>query len=125
MGKSKKYFAPGCLSSEHNRIKLFHFPRDSARYEPELKDNYKTIAKNLHYNNLIYNCNNKMKTTWSIIQSDTGRKINNAGIQFLNIGGKLSDIHDVLTDSLNNSFQSIADKINTNNANVGQIIVGY
>jgi hypothetical protein len=60
MGKSEKYFAPGGLSSEHSRIKLFHFPRDSARYEPELKHNYKTCckilanvikaAKNLHYN---------------------------------------------------------------------------
>ena len=97
---------------------FFDFPKDSAWYEPDLKYYYKTYcnilasiikgAKNLHYNQLISNSSNKMKPTWGIIKSDTGRKINNAGIQFLNIDGMLTDNHDVITDSFNNYFQTIA-----------------
>ena len=45
-----------------------------------------------------------MKTTWSIIKSDTDRKINNADVQFLNIDETLTGNHDVTTDSFNNYF---------------------
>jgi uncharacterized HAD superfamily protein len=48
--------------------------------------------------------------------------MNNAGIQFLNIDGKLTDNHHMITDSLNDYYLTIADKINTHNANVGHII---
>jgi hypothetical protein len=63
-----------------------------------------------------------MKTTRSIIKSVTGRKINNAGMQFLNTDGKLTHNHPIITDSLNNYFLTIPDKINTNNANAGHMI---
>jgi hypothetical protein len=79
-------------------------------------------AKDLYYNRLISNSNNKMKTTWSIIKSVIGRKINNAGIQFLNIDGKFTDNHHMITDSLNNYFLTMADKMNSNNTEVGHII---
>ena len=112
MGKKKICSAEACTSSsEETGLRFFNFPRDSARYEQDLKYYYKTYcsilasvikeAKNLHYNQSISNSSNKMKTTWSIIKSDTGRKISNAG-QFLNIDGKLTDNHDVVTDSFNN-----------------------
>jgi lipoate-protein ligase A len=52
--------------------------------DPNLKHYYKIYckilsdvikaAKKLHYNRLISNSNNKMKTTWSIIKSVTGKK---------------------------------------------------
>jgi hypothetical protein len=51
------------------------------------------------------------------------RKTNNAGVQFLNIDGKLTDNHHMISDSLNNYFLTTADKINTNNANFGHFIV--
>lgn len=60
-----------------------------------------------------------MKTTWSIIKSATGRKINNTCIQFLNIDGELTDNLHMITDFLNNYFLPIADKSNSNNAYVG------
>jgi hypothetical protein len=41
-----------------------------------------------------------MKTTWNIIKSVTGRKINKSGIQLLNIDGKLTDNHRINTDAL-------------------------
>jgi hypothetical protein len=59
-----------------------------------------------------------MKTIWNIIKSATGRKSNDVGIQFLNIDGKLTDHHHTITQSLNNYFLTIADKINTSNTNV-------
>jgi Notch-like protein len=71
-------------------------------------------AKNLHYSRLISNSNNKVKATWSIIKSISGRKNNKDGIQFLNIDGKLSDNHHMIVDSLNKYFLTIADK--TSNA---------
>jgi hypothetical protein len=66
MGKRKKCVSAGCTSSnEEPGMKFFNFPRDSARYEPDLKYYYKTYckilasinkgAKNLHYNKLIPN----------------------------------------------------------------------
>jgi hypothetical protein len=60
-------------------------------------------AKNLHYSTLISNSNNKVKATWSIIKSISGRK-NKDGIQFLNTDGKLSDNHYMIADSLNKYF---------------------
>jgi hypothetical protein len=61
-------------------------------------------------------------TTWCIIKSVTGRKINKAGIQFLNIDGKLTDNHHVIADSLNKYFLTIADKINTSNVKNGHTV---
>lgn len=100
--------------------------------DPNLKGYYKTYckilsniiraAKKLYYNRLIYNSHNKRKTTWNIIKTVTGRKFNNAGIQALNIDRKLTDHHHTITESLNNYFLTIADKINTNNTNLGHSI---
>jgi N-acetyl-beta-hexosaminidase len=58
-------------------------------------------------------------------KSVTGRKINKAGKHFLNNDGKLTDDHHKITDSLNNYFVTIADKINTNNANAGHSIESH
>jgi hypothetical protein len=49
-----------------------------------------------------------MKTTWSIIKSVTGKTTNNAGIQFLNIAGKLNDDHHMITKFVNNYFLTVA-----------------
>jgi hypothetical protein len=69
---------------------------------------------NLHYNKLISNSNNKMKTTWKVIKSITGRKINNIDIQFFNSDVELSDNHHIITDYLNYYFSATENKINTN-----------
>jgi hypothetical protein len=118
------------VSCQHKR-ELYVTLRNSN--DPSLKYYYKTYckilssiikaAKDLHYNRLISNSNNKVTTTWSIIKSVTGRKINKAGIQFLNIDGKLTDSHHVTADSLNKYVLTIADKINTSNVKNGHTIV--
>jgi hypothetical protein len=88
------------ISCQHKR-ELYLTLRKSNN--PDLKCYYKTYckilssviiaAKKLHYNRLISNSNNEMKTTGNIIKSATGRKSNDVGIQFLNIDRKLTDHH--------------------------------
>jgi hypothetical protein len=50
------------------------------------------------------NSNNKIKTTWNIIKTVTGKGNNNTEVQFLNIEGKLTDNHQLIADSLNDYF---------------------
>jgi hypothetical protein len=88
--------------------------------DPNLKYYFRTYSKilsnvinpgkNLHYNKLIYNSNNKIKTTWSIIKTVTGKKTNNTEAQFLNTDEKLTDHYHLSTDSLNNYFLTIVYK---------------
>jgi hypothetical protein len=94
--------------------------------DPNLKSYFKTYskilsniirtAKNCYYNGLILNSNNKIKTYWNIIKMVTGKRVNNTEVQFLNIEGKLTDNHQLISDSLNDYFLTIVDKINGNNA---------
>jgi hypothetical protein len=74
-------------------------------------------AKKLYYNRLISNSDNKVRTTWNIIKTVTGRKLKNHGIQTLNIDGKLTDDHNTIVESLNNYCLTVADKINNDNSN--------
>jgi hypothetical protein len=60
-------------------------------------------AKKLYYNSLISNSNSKRKTAW-IIKIVTGRKLRDAGIQAVNIDGKLMDHHYTVTETLNDLF---------------------
>jgi hypothetical protein len=79
--------------------------------DPNLKYDFKTYskilskviraAKKLHYDKLISNSKNKIKATWNIIKTITGKRTNNTEIQFLNINGKITDNHHLIADSLN------------------------
>jgi hypothetical protein len=44
--------------------------------------------KKSYYNGLILNSNNKIKTTWNIIKTITGKRPNNTEVQFLYISKK-------------------------------------
>jgi hypothetical protein len=76
--------------------------------DPNLKRYYKIhcksltnvikAAKKLYYVRLILNSNHKIKTTWNIIKSVTGKKTHKAGIESLNIEGKLTDNHHTITN---------------------------
>jgi hypothetical protein len=70
-----------------------------------------TTAKKLHYNGLISNSNNKVKATWKVIRSISGRNNNKADIQFLKIDGKLTDNNVIIAESLNKYILIIADNI--------------
>jgi hypothetical protein len=81
-------------------IQIYDIIKYTAKFSPLLLKQ----LKKLHYDTLIYNSSSKTKTNSSIIKAVTGTKINNAVIRFLNIDGKLTDIHHMITDSLNNYF---------------------
>jgi hypothetical protein len=94
--------------------------------DPNLKNYFKIYskilsiiiraAKKLHYDKLISNFNNKIKATWNIIKTITGKSTNNIEVQLLNIKGKITDNYHLIADSLNNYFLTIVGKINSNNA---------
>jgi hypothetical protein len=59
-----------------------------------------------------------MKTTWNIIKTEPGKKDNSADIYWSNNDGDESHDYLVISDSFNNYFLSIAEKIMNSN-NVG------
>jgi hypothetical protein len=105
--KNNLWMAGGIKISCQHKTGLYLTLMNS--HDPDLKYYYKTCCKilanvikatkNLHCKRLTSNSSNKIKTTCSIIKSVTGIKINNAGIQFLNIDGKLTDNHHMITES--------------------------
>jgi hypothetical protein len=76
------------------------------------------MAKRLHYDGLIANSKNKMKTTWNIVKSVTGKRSEKKPFQLVYINGTLTENQQVITGSFQNHFLSIADKtISTINNN--------
>jgi hypothetical protein len=73
------------------------------------------MAKNLYYNGLITNCKNKVKTTWNIVKSVTGKNLDNKLPLSVCINGALTENQQVITDSFQSHFLSIADKLVSNN----------
>jgi hypothetical protein len=62
-------------------------------------------AKRLHYDRLIVNSDNKMKTTWNIVKSLTGKS------SVSTYKCALSENQQLIADSFQNYFLSIAEKI--------------
>ena len=48
-----------------------------------------TDAKQFYYNHKISKSNNKIKTTWDIIKTETSKNHTNEGTQLINVDGKL------------------------------------
>ena len=63
------------------------------------------------YNKEILNSNNKMKTTLNIIKRETGKKVNNEDLYLSNTDGNMNGNYQIISDSFNNYFLSIAEKI--------------
>jgi hypothetical protein len=74
-------------------------------------------AKKLHYNKIICNSKNKMKSTWNIINEERGKPKQGTDFQSLlmdiNVETNLSKI----ADNFNKYFTSVADSINLDNNN--------
>jgi hypothetical protein len=69
------------------------------------------VAKRLHYDGLITNSNNKMKATWNIVKSVTNRNFGNKSIQSASVP---TEYQQVIADSFQSRFLSVADKIVSN-----------
>jgi hypothetical protein len=83
-------------------------------------------AKRLHYNKLITSAENKIKTTWRIIDRETGRKNNNNKDTLL----KIFQYHnkkvkiDEAAQSFNKYFSSIPENLNISKINP-QVAINY
>jgi hypothetical protein len=73
-------------------------------------------AKKLYYNIKISKSNNKIKTTWDIIQMETCKNHTNKG-KLINIDGNLITNQQLIANSFNNHFLTVADKISSSITN--------
>jgi len=55
----------------------------------------------------------KIKTTWDIINIESGRKVKKCRIQSLNVEGKNTEHHQIIVDLFSKYFITIAANINT------------
>jgi hypothetical protein len=72
-------------------------------------------AKKLHYNRIILNSNNKMATTWKIINHKNGKTSHSNNTISLRIDNKEVNNQNKIANIFNNYFLSIADSINSGN----------
>jgi hypothetical protein len=72
-------------------------------------------AKKLHYNRIILNSNNKIATTWKIINYKNGKPSCTNNTISLRINNKEVNNQNKITNIFNNYFLSIADSINSDN----------
>jgi hypothetical protein len=61
------------------------------------------------------------KTTWNIINKETHRKAHSTNVKFLNIDGITTDNRQLVAETFNNYFTSIAENINPLNAELNPI----
>jgi hypothetical protein len=110
------------ISSQHKR-ELYLLCRGTN--DPKLKRYYKTYcrilseviktAKKLHYNKLIINPNNKVKTIWDIVKMET-KKESNDQVPPLNIIGKTFKDYQNIANIFNTYFSTVTDKMSANNS---------
>ena len=109
------------ISSQHKRD-LYWLCRGTKN--PKLKRYYKIycrflsevikMAKKLHYDKLITNSNNKVKTIWDIVKTETSIK-NKDGVSALNIDGKTIKDHQNIANIFNTYFLNLSAKMRVNN----------
>jgi hypothetical protein len=72
-------------------------------------------AKKLHYNKIILNSKNKMKSTWKIINEEKGKPKHGADIQSLVIDNNIIVNQNKTAVNFNNYYISVGDSVNTDN----------
>jgi hypothetical protein len=119
---NKHWITAGIKTSCQHKRELYLFSKDSNN--SKLKAHYKSYclilskaikaAKQLHYNNKVFKSNNKIKTTWDIIKTETHKNRTNKGTQLINVDGKLITNQQSIANSFNNYILTVADKITSN-----------
>jgi hypothetical protein len=74
-----------------------------------------TAAKKLYYDRIINNSDNKMKSTWQIINEERGKTKKDIDIQALMLDKKITMNEKEMAEILNNYFLSIATRSRVNN----------
>ena len=96
------------LRRQNNNLKLKKY------YKQYRKVLSKVIlaAKKLHYNKVILNSKNKIKSTWRVINKEKGKSKCRSDIQTLNINNNVISNRKEIATIFNNYYLSIADTIN-------------
>jgi hypothetical protein len=115
--ENNDWITPGIKISCQCKRELYLLYRNNN--DPHFKNYYKSYcrtlssvvkaAKRLHYDRLVTN-SNKMKTTWNIVKSITGKKSCNKSIQSVYIDGALTENQQVIADTFHNYFLSFCQK---------------
>jgi len=105
----------------HCHLKRGHYLLSKNSNDSNLKNCYKALCKSLsdnitkakysYYKKLLCNSNNKISATWKTVKTETGRTNTNEGITTISVNGNLIDNPQLILDSFNNHFLSVADKI--------------
>jgi hypothetical protein len=65
-----------------------------------------------------HDSNNKIKTMWNIVNSESGRNNKEKDILKINIDGKVTNNHKIISNSLNTYFLTIADTVREETQNI-------
>ena len=112
----KPWLTQGIRTSCANKKKLYNTYRFNN--DPGFKQYYKKYCKTLrllitaykrkYYDTLISKLSNKTKTTWKIIKTITNKRNNQNKIVAINIKDQLSNNPDIIANSFNAFFFSVA-----------------
>jgi hypothetical protein len=72
-------------------------------------------AKKLYNNKLITNSNNKIKTMWNIVKTDT-QKASKDEVPPLNVDGNVVEDYQSIANIFNTYFTTVTDKMSANNS---------
>jgi len=67
-------------------------------------------AKIIEFNKLILNSHNKVKTTWGVINKESGRNKKRSEIEALNVEGRKITDQQTIAETFNEHFVAIAVK---------------
>ena len=108
----------GIKTSINQKRELYLNSRNSN--DPKLKKYYKSYCKLLNkvikevkilqYKKQILTSQNKTKTTWKFVRSETGKIIKKEDITSLNINGMLIQNQQTIANSFNSYFSTVAEK---------------
>jgi hypothetical protein len=116
---TKAWLTQGIKISSINKRKLFLNSQNSndnkkhyKKYCRILTDVIK-LAKKIHYNNLLVNSSNKTKTTWNVINGNINKRPRSNDISFININGTKTYNSQVVANTFNTYFSTLAQHIYT------------
>ena len=117
--KDNKWMTKGITTSIDQKRELYLNSRSSN--DPNLNKYYKLYCKLLHkvikearilqYKKHLITSQNKTKTTWNIVKSETEKTIKKEDISSLNINGMLIQNQQTIASFFNNYFLTVAEKL--------------
>jgi uncharacterized protein YktB (UPF0637 family) len=72
-------------------------------------------AKHTHFNRIIRNSENEIKSTWKIINEEKGKSKYRPHTQFLKTNNNIISNQEVMANTFNNYFLSVAELLNNEN----------